>query len=241
MKKLSIKEKIICISLYTLLSLSAAWLFYDSLIASLFFIPFVLPFLKAASSVKQKRSEHELAGQFIRMLASVSASLCAGISCENAFVVARYDMEKLYGKRSGIVKQLSLINSKVAMGQRIEVALFDLAKRVKIPEIYDFSVVFSVAKEKGGDFASVISSCIQMMEDKRSSEEEAKVMIRARQYEQRVMCIIPPGILLYLRFSSGSFISVLYHNMPGITVMTACLSVYVLAVCLAEKIGDVSI
>lgn len=241
MRKLNIKEKIICIIIYIVLSLFAAWLFYDYFPAAFLFMPLMIPYLKAASALKQKRSEHELAGQFIRMLTSVSSSLCAGISPENAFVMARSDMEKLYGTRSEIVRQLSVINSKVAMGQRLETALADLAKRIKIPEIYDFSVVFSVAKEKGSDYATVISSCTQMMEDKRSSEEEARVMIRARQYEQRVMCIIPPGILIYLRTSSGSFISVLYHNLTGIVVMTVCLVVYVFAVCLAEKIGDVSI
>ena len=241
MRRLNMKEKIVCMTVFALLSLSAAWLFYDDLPAALIFTPLMFPFLKAVSVIKRKRCEHELAGQFLRMLTSVSTSLCAGISPENAFVLAKSDMEKLYGNRSEIVRQLLVINSKVAMGVRLETALSDLAKRIRIPEIYDFSVVFGVAKEKGGDYAAVISSCTQMMEDKRASEEEARVMIRARQYEQRVMCIIPPGILLYLRLSSGSFINVLYHNVLGITVMTACLVIYVIAVCLAEKIGDVSI
>ena len=79
------------------------------------------------------------------------------------------------------------------------------------------------------------------MEDRLRSENEARTMIRARQYEQRVMCIIPPGILIYLRLSSGSFIEVLYHNPLGITVMSICLLTYVFAVFISEKIGDVRI
>ena len=127
------------------------------------------------------------------------------------------------------------------MGENLKDALFELANRVRIPEVYDFAVVFSAAKEKGADFGAVISSCVSIMEEKRRAESEARVLIRAKQYEQRVMCAIPPGILVYLRLSSGSFIEVLYHNATGIAVMSVCLAVYVTAICMSEKIGDVSV
>lgn len=241
MERLDTREWIICILVYSSISSATAWLFYDSLIAALFFAPFFMLFIRAARSYKTARRKQELIDQFLRALVSVSASLLAGISPENAFIMAASDMEKLYGSKSVIAGHLRLINSRVAMGQRLEIAISDFAKKTRIEEIEDFAVVFSVAKEKGAGFSSVISSCVQIMENRRESENEARVLIRAKQYEQRVMCIIPPGILVYLRLSSGSFIKVLYHDPKGIAIMTACLVTYVLAVYLAERIGDVGI
>ena len=239
--RLETKDRLLCAVLYILLAAAVSWLFYDNLYMMFILAPFYFLFVAAVSSIKGKKTDEELTDEFMKSLISVSTSLAAGISPENAFITAMYDMEKLYGKRSLITKELGIINSQVSMGKRLSDALFDLAKRTQIPEIYDFAVVFSVAKEKGADFPAVISSCVSVMDDRRRAESEAQVLIRAKQYEQRVMCIIPPGILLYLRFSSGSFIATLYHNILGITVMSVCLFVYVLAVILSEKIGDVKV
>ena len=239
--RLEMKDRLICTAFYILLSAAAAWLFYDRLSAAVVFAPFFPLFIAAVSSLRGKKQDEELTDQFIKSLISISTSLAAGISPENAFVTAMSDMEKLYGKRSPVARQLSVINSQVSMGKRLSDALYDFAKRTQIPEIYDFAVVFSVAKEKGANFPAVISSCVSVMDDRRRAESEAQVLIRAKQYEQRVMCIIPPGILIYLRFSSGSFIGTLYHNILGITVMTVCLFVYVLAILLSEKIGDIKV
>ncbi len=229
-----------CSLVYILLSAAAAWLFYDSFPAMLLFAPFFILFIKAVKAAKKKREERILTEGFIRSLISLSTSLAAGESAENAFISAQADMEKLYAA-GNIVRELSILNSRVAAGRRIEDALFDLAKRAKIPEIYDFAVVFAVAREKGSDFPAVISSCVQVMETKRQTESEAWVLIRSKQYEQRIMCVIPPGILLYLRISSGSFTGILYHNAVGAAVMTLCLAVYVLAFYLSEKIGDIKV
>ena len=239
--ELKAKEAVAAFILFVLLSAASSWLFYDYLPAMLVFSPAFFLFLKAFRTIKKTKRDEELKDQFIRAVISVSTSLAAGMSPENAFVMAYSDMEKLYGKRSVIAYELGIINTRVAMGIRLCDALYEFAGRENIPEIYDFAVVFSVAKEKGTGFQQVISSCVSVMEDRLRSENEARTMIRARQYEQRIMCIIPPGILIYLRLSSGSFIEALYHNPLGITVMSICLLTYVFAVFISEKIGDVRI
>ena len=236
-----LRDSIIFIPVFFAIAACTAWLFYDSFYAILVAVPLFPFFMRAVNRIKDKKEKEELTGEFLHSLTSISASLSAGLSPENAFITAASDMEKLYGRRSRIYRELTVINSQVAMGERIGDALNEFAKRVKIPEIYDFAVVFSVAKEKGADFSSVISSCAAIMESKRQAENDARVLIRAKQYEQRVMCIIPPGIIAYLRISSGSFTDVLYHNALGVVIMSAGLVVYITSIVLSEKIGDVSV
>lgn len=235
------KELIISVVIYITLSVTAAWLFYDSVIAAIVFAPFYLLYRRVVNSMSSRRKTEQLTDGFIKSLNSVASSLAAGISAENAFIISGTDMEKMLGRRAVIVKELNIVNAHVKAGVRIEDALFDLAKRTRVPEIYDFALVFSVATKNGADCAAVISSCTQIMEAKRRAEEEARILIRSKQYEQRVMCVILPGILAYLRISSGSFISVLYHNLPGILIMSVCLFAYIFAVYLAEKIGDIRV
>ena len=239
--RLEFKAWLLYSAVFMLASVCTAWLFYDSVYPVFFFAPFFAIFIRKVKENEKKRKREELAAQFLRALVSVSTSLSAGISAENAFAGAFGEMLCLYGKRSAIAKELATVNSRVAVGKSLTDALFELAKRVGIPEIYDFAVVFSVAKERGADLSAVISSCTKIMESKKRAEEDAKVLIRAKQYEQRVMCIIPPGILLYLRLTSQGFMEVLYHNLSGITIMSICLAVYVVAIMISEKIGDVSV
>ena len=216
-----------------------SWLFYDSAFALLLFVPFFILFIKAVKRLKRRKRCEEMEEGFISALNSISTSLSAGVSAESAFVQAAGDMGKLYGKRSVIVKELESVNQRVMAGQTLTEALRDMAGRWDIEEMRDFSVVFSVAVRSGGNLPVIISSCTQIMEDRRAAEAEARILIRGRQYEQRVMCIIPPGILAYLRLSSGGFIGVLYHEPFGVAVMTICLFVYVLAIFLSERIGDI--
>ena len=226
-------------ALYMIAAGFFSWLFYDSAYALFLFAPFFILFIKAVKKLKRRKRDEEMEEGFLSALNSVSTSLSAGVSAENAFVQAETDMGKLYGNSSVIVKELDSVNLRVAAGQRLPDALRDMAGRWDIEEMRDFSVVFFAAVRSGGNLPVIISSCTQIMEDRRAAEAEARILIRGRQYEQRVMCIIPPGILAYLRLSSGGFIGVLYHEPFGVAVMTICLFVYVLAIFLSERIGDI--
>lgn len=234
-------ETAACAAAFILISSALSWLFYDSAIPVFIMLPLFIPFERFVKEMKIRKRKEKMSEEFIGALVSVSASLSAGVSAENAFSQSIPDMEKLYGKDSVIVPELKIIDSKVSAGQRLTDALADLAKRWRIREINDFSLVFSAAVRNGGDLPAVISSCTQIMEKKQQIETEAKILIRGKQYEQRVMCVIPPGILTYLRLSSGSFIKSLYHNAFGISVMTVCLAVYVSALIISEKIGDIRV
>ncbi len=218
-----------------------SWLFYDSFIPLIAAVPLSIPFVRKVKKIKAAKRNEEMTEEFIRALTSISASLSAGLSVENAFVRAIPDMEKLYGRGSVIVRELEAVNWAVRSGRSIIDAVSELAAKWKIREMIDFSVVFSTAVRNGGDLTTVISSCTRIMEDRLLAEAEAKVMIRAKQYEQRVMCAIPPAILAYLRLSSGSFTGVLYHDLLGIIIMTGSLALYVAAILLSERIGDIRV
>lgn len=48
--------------------------------------------------------------------------------------------------------------------------------------------------------------------------------IAGKKLEQLVMSMVPGVMILYMLISSG-FLDVLYHNLPGVLVMTGCLGV----------------
>ena len=79
------------------------------------------------------------------------------------------------------------------------------------------------------------------MREKDETEREIEVLLSGKRFEQRIMGIIPLVIIVYLRFSTGSFMDVLYHNFAGALVMSVCLVIYVLSYILAARIVAIEV
>ena len=105
----------------------------------------------------------------------------------------------------------------------------------------EFAEVFSAAKRGGGNLTEVIGRSVAVIEDKIETEKEIQVVISARQMEQKVMNVVPFGILLYISIVSRGFFQVLYKNVIGVAVMTVCLAVYLGAVWLSNRIVDIEV
>ena len=63
-------------------------------------------------------------------------------------------------------------------------------------------------------------------------------MVHGKRLENKVMCIVPFFILLYMDITSKGYFDILYHNLPGIIIMTICMAVYIMAYLMAEKITE---
>lgn len=234
--RLSAKEWVTSLFLYLGATACLSYLFYDSVLGFVILIPFYLLFLQYRKRKLYQKHKEELDREFLKSLQSMTSSLAAGFSPENAFVVTQKDMERMYGNQSLICRELMILNRQIAYKKSIKQALFEMAERTNNKNIADFAIVFSIAGISGGDFTKIISSCVTLMESANEAQEEARVLIRGKQYEQRIMSTIPVGIILYLKLSSGNFITILYHNPVGIIVMTICLVLYISSIVIADKI-----
>ena len=59
--------------------------------------------------------------------------------------------------------------------------------------------------------------------------------------EQKIMCVIPLGILGFLRLTSPEFLSGMYGNLTGRAVMTVCLLIYAVAYLWGKKIVGIEV
>ena len=237
---MSPKEYAITLIKYICICSVASYIFYDSYLGLLFMIPLFYFYMRWERERIKNRKRDELEGQFVKVLNSIETSLFAGVSLENSFILAMQEMEKMYGIKSPIYRELKTINTNVSAGQRLTDALYDFAKRSENQRIEDFALIFSVATQNGTSCEKVIENCVSLIESEKETEDEAKVIIRGKQYEQRIMSIIPIGIIIYLRFSSGSFMGVLYHRAFGVVVMSICLLIYISSILLSERICRVN-
>lgn len=99
----------------------------------------------------------------------------------------------------------------------------ELGDRSGVPEIVELAQVISVGKKSGGDTIRIIKRMIDNITQKGDIESEIDTMVAGKRLEQRIMCLMPFGIIMYLRLTNKSYISGLYGNFAGIVVMSVAL------------------
>ncbi|WP_135551006.1 type II secretion system F family protein [Paenibacillus cymbidii] len=202
----------------------AGYLFYNSVWMALLFALLALRFprMRAAALVAGRKAE--LVMQFRQSLFSLSSSLSAGRSVENAFTDAIPDLKLLYPERGAfIIAEFERIRGKLNNGEPIEAALRDFGGRSGVEDIANFADVFVICKRSGGNLVEVVRRSAHLIGEKIEIQQEIAVMVAQKRFESKALGLAPVGIVALLAISSPDYMAPLYGNAAGFAVMTACL------------------
>lgn len=217
------------------------YLFYDSIGAIVLILPVGIGQYHSIKQQKILEQKKRLSVQFKSLMEGLVTSLTAGYSLERAFREAKKDLALLYPESAEIFGELEWILSGLDRNMPIEDLLYDFGGRSGIEDIANFANVIRAAKRNGGNLIHIIQKTVHSITDKMAVEEEIATMIAAKRLEQKIMLVMPYGILGYLRLTNGEFLMVLYHNGIGVCLMTIFLAGIYLAGIWAERIMDIRI
>jgi tight adherence protein B len=218
------------------------YLFYDSYSMCVLMIPFGLLDYVGMKKRKLEKQKRALMLQFKSFIEAVANGLSAGYSLEKSVLEAKRDLALIYTSKDEILfRELDVMVAGLKMNVPIEKLFQDFGARSGIDDITNFANVIQIAKHGGGNMVHIIQKTVCSIGDKLSVEEEIQTMIAAKKYEEKIMMLMPYGIILYLRLSDGSFFDVLYHNALGGVLMTLFLIVIYLADMWAQKIMEIRI
>ena len=222
-----------------LVLLILALVFYDTPAAAICLAPLIRPICVRSRKQDDEERRRELIQEFKECMSSVLTAMKSGNSAENSFRYAQREMEFAYGRGSAICQELELISRGLDSNVSLEVLLSEFADRSGAEEICDFAEVFAIAKRSGGNMTEIMSRTISQIQNRIEVEQEIAVMMSSSRLEQRIMDVVPVGIIVYLRLTSDGFMDVLYRNAFGILVMSICMLVYLAAYLMSEKISDI--
>ena len=233
---LTIPERLLAIAGSIALAYAAGMLFYRRFAAAAAFLPLVPFLVKYAGKQKGERMRQRLLLQFRDGALSVSAAMTSGYSVENAFRYAADEMRMLYGEKGIITGEFHMICRKLELNRTAEEAVAGLAERSGCREIQQFADVFSAAKRTSGNIAPVLRDTADWIARRIAVREEIRTLVAARRLEERIMCLMPAGILVYINLGDPGFTAPLYETIAGRLIMTGCLVIYAAAVILGERI-----
>ncbi|RIX52757.1 pilus assembly protein TadB [Paenibacillus nanensis] len=199
---------------------TAVYLFYHSvplsIVASV--LGLAAPRLRRKSLLERRRNRLKL--QFKEALFSLTSSLAAGRSLENAFRGVLEDMKLLYSDSGAdMLKEFQTICYRLDNLEPLEGALRDLANRAQIDEITQFVDALTTCKRSGGDLLEVMKRTSTIIGDKLTVEGEMKVLLAQKRFESRVMMAVPFVFLAFLGFAAPDYMAPLY-GMLGYFLLT---------------------
>lgn len=166
----------------------------------------------------------------------MASGMRVGYSVENAWKETEKEMRMLYPEQNVLGDELDLIVRQIRLQVPVEQVLEEFAGRVNLEDVTNFVLVFKAAKRSGGDMIGIMKNTVRQIGDKIDVKREIDTLLAAKQYEFRVMCVIPYVMIAYMRLSFPEFMSALYGNALGIGVMSVCLVIFVCACLLGAKL-----
>lgn len=212
------------------------YVFYETLLPAPLIFPVWILFMKDWITDRSKKKEMEFREQFRDSIQYLSSALRAGYSIENAFRETEKDLASIYGKDTRIRKEFIRMIRGLEMNSSAVRVMEEFAVRTGQEDVESFVNVFAASKTSGGDSISVIRNSVGIITEKMDTEKEIQVLIASKKLEFHIMCIVPFAIILYMKLTFGEFLSVLYGNAIGASVMTVCLAAYIGAYLYGRKI-----
>ncbi|MFD1775763.1 type II secretion system F family protein [Paenibacillus rhizophilus] len=233
------RQRIVSAAAGGLILFGIGYLFYHNLLIALvlsaggYFAPRIWrDYLKA-----RRRAALNL--QFKQMLFSLSSSLSAGRSVENAFREAVQDLKMLDPEGgSDMIAELNIICARLEYGQPVEEALHDFSRRAGMEDIRRFADVFSVCKRTGGDLVEVVRRTSSIIGEKLDVQQEIAVSVSQKRFESKALLVSPLVMLLFMSFSAGDYMEPMYTGF-GMAISTFALASLILCYFWTSKIMDI--
>lgn len=239
--RLKVSELVLCFILFLILLFGISILFFNSLFPVLFLLPLEIGMIKGYAKHQKQKRMGRLVIEFREMIFSLAANMQAGYSLEKAFYAAYDEMKNLYQGNSDIEMELLNILRGLEMNEDIEELLLDFAERAGNSDILEFAQVVAVAKNSGGNLIRIIKKSADTIGEKIEIENEIDTTITAKRLEQRIMSLMPFGIIAYLRFANKGYMDVLYETLTGRLIMIVCLLLIGVATAWGNRIVNIEV
>lgn len=193
---------------------------------------------------KQKKRDarlRRLTLEFKECALLLAGALSTGYSIENAFTVSVQELCLLYGEEGLMFAEMKRMEAMIRINYPVEQVLMEFGERSGLEDVKNFAQVFVVAKRSGGQLGDILRNTAEVIRQKVQIQEEIKTLTAARQFEQKIMNMLPCGIIGYMNLTSPGFLDLMYETAIGKIVMTLCLLVCLAAMAVAGKILDLQV
>ncbi|MCR4787028.1 MAG: hypothetical protein K5888_00430 [Lachnospiraceae bacterium] len=203
--------------------------FYRSVWALIVLVPVGCAYFFLQKDLLEEKKRAVLRQQFKELLMLSSTLQRAGYSVENSILKSYRDLRYMYGKKAPVCRLVKEAGAAVGNKGSIGEVFIRTGLSAKIEEIEDFGRIYEIAYKKSGNMSLIMDKAAGSIMEKAEVENEIYVSVSKGRLEMRIMNLMPFFIMTYINLTGRGYFDVMYHNVPGITVMSICLIIYILS------------
>lgn len=190
---------------------------------------------------EKKRNSFSL--QFKDWLYSISNSIKAGMSLEEAIRYSEKDIKNLYGgfKNNTIVKCVQDTIMYLNYGKPVTQALEAFNINPDNSDANTFITAVKIIRDRGGNIAEVIDSISDTISEKIVLSGEIKLMLYAKRIEGKIIILVPLLLLGLIFIISPEYITVMFSTTAGICIYTASFLLIAAGYIASSKITKIDI
>lgn len=113
-----------------------------------------------------ERRRRILQNHFKDVLQSLQTAVRAGYSMEQSVTECRREMERLFGERDDLVRELRYMESQMQVGVPVEQLFWNLGQRSGVEEIRNFGDIFLIARRSGGNLGKILGNLAEVLGEK---------------------------------------------------------------------------
>ena len=176
------------------------------------------------------------------MLYSFSASFSSGRHMTEAMEEAVEALKSIYTGKCALAERLEYMLRRIRDTGDTDISVWEeFAAESKVAEIEEFTQVFRVCRDTGGDLIKAADRAASIITDKINIENEIRAMSAQKKTEGKLITAMPVILILFLWAVSPEYIEPLYETAAGRVVMTAVLGIMLFSYRLVEMITDIEV
>jgi tight adherence protein B len=111
------------------------------------------------------------------------------------------------------------IEAGMRLGRDLDSLLWDIAKRITIPEFRFFIIALSVQRETGGNLAETLNNLSEVLRRRRAMRAKARAMASEARASTMILGSLPVLVTVILMVSSPTYISPMFTDIRGLMML----------------------
>ena len=111
------------------------------------------------------------------------------------------------------------IEAGMRLGRDLDSLLWDIAKRIDVPEFRFFIIALSVQRETGGNLAETLNNLSNVLRGRRAMRAKARAMASEARASTMILGSLPVLVTIMLSFTSPTYIGPLFSDVRGLMLL----------------------
>ena len=186
----------------------------------------IFPFISVVRILYGKRSS-TLRAQNKVLMQSLCTSVSDGYSIERAFLCARVDIEKAFGRHAAFAQALKDVEHQLQAHEPLDRCVTRFCHKLDYYETLPILHALSLQKTVGNQIISILRSSCQMLSELHAVSSEVEANNAGKNTEALLLCFMPFGITYMLSVTSGDYLSMAQTTGLGRILMTVAFAIAV--------------